>query len=112
MTLTLQPAKQRDDLHAWRLLHLHAGSVVEKYYQALVEDSPNLADESTIEGVLAGGGSSTDRHAPAGQPARTRYRVLKRSREEFALLELQPVTGACICSCPALSSQARVWLCL
>ena len=76
------------------LFHMAAGPVVEKLYEALVEDSPSLAEEGWIQGVLPGGGGTGGRPAQAGQPARTRYRCLRRSRGGFALLELQPVTGA------------------
>ena len=97
--------------HPWvKSLAVCAGPRVEKFYHAIVEDSPSLRERGVIKGQLravsagsgravGGGGQDPGRD---GQAARTLYRVLQRRPGQAALLELQPVTGedrsACACA--------------
>lgn len=61
---------------------------VEKHYQAVVESGSALRDRGLISGQLSPAGARA-----AAQLAVTKYEVLARSREGFAWLALQPVTG-------------------
>jgi 23S rRNA-/tRNA-specific pseudouridylate synthase len=89
-----------------------AGPRIEKFYHALVEDSPSLQPAGAIghelHPVSSGSGfvvaSRSSSAEEAGQPARTLYRMLSRSPREAALLELQPLTGARCCCLFWLSS--------
>jgi 23S rRNA pseudouridine955/2504/2580 synthase len=73
-----------------------SGRSAKKVYWALVAGVPDLA-EGMIEAALAKqpgtGGEKMHIDEEAGQPARTRYRVVDRAGNAAAWVELEPLTG-------------------
>ena len=73
-----------------------SGRSAKKIYWALVVGVPDLA-EGTIDGALAKqpgtGGEKMHIDEEAGQPAKTRYRVVERAAKKACWLELEPLTG-------------------
>jgi 23S rRNA pseudouridine955/2504/2580 synthase len=73
-----------------------ADRAANKNYWALVQGSPE-ADEgrldSSLSKVSSGGGREQMASDPGGKPATTLYRIMARSAEPLAWLELTPLTG-------------------
>jgi len=86
----------RTRLAATVLTAAFADRAAKKRYWALVLGSPE-ADEgrldSSLSKVSSGGGREQMASDPGGKPATTLYRIMARSAERLAWLELTPLTG-------------------
>lgn len=76
---------------------LFAGPAVQKLYIAIVEESTRLEDSGFVGptvGQMQGAPTAKSGDPDDAEPSLTHYTTLARCPQHFALLALQPITGA------------------